>query len=293
MGFAKKVTLFERKKKGIATNRHHKEHRPMNAKAPAPRISATIITKNEERNIADCLSSLAWADEIVVLDSGSTDRTLEIARNYTDKVFMKEWAGQGLQKNRAVALAQGPWIFSIDADERVMPELAEEIRRVTINSPVRAYSMRRKNFYRGQWIRFGGWWPEWITRLFIKGEAQFNNRIIHDALQVEPPVGKLANPLHHHSYRAAEEFMERDYRYSVHTAREMYREGRRATLWTAVSHSLFTLFQFYLLRLGFLEGGAGVLIAVSRFTGCFYRYMILRELSISRPNADAETAVKK
>jgi len=265
----------------------------MSTNASAPGISATIITKNEERNIADCLSTLTWADEIVVLDSGSTDRTMEIARTFTDKVFMKEWAGQGLQKNRAVALAQGPWIFSIDADERVMPELAEEIRRVTINSPHRAYAMRRKNFYRRQWIRFGGWWPEWITRLFIKSEAQFSNRIIHEALQVEPPVGKLTNPLHHHSYRAAEEFMERDHRYSVLAAREMNREGRRATLWTAVSHSLFTLFQFYILRLGFLDGGAGVLIAVSRFTGCFYRYMILRELSINHPDAKAEKTVIK
>ena len=257
------------------------------------KLSVVVITLNEEKSIADCLECLSWADEIVVLDSISSDRTVEIANQYTDNVFVEEWHGQGAHKNRAAELAQGPWIFSIDADERVMPELAEEIRRVTINSSFRAYAMRRKNIYRGQWIRFGGWWPEWITRLFIKGEAQFNNRIIHDALQVEPPVGKLTNPLLHHSYRAAEEFMERDYRYSVHTAREMYREGRRATLWTAVSHSLFTLLQFYILRLGFLEGGAGVLIAVSRFTGCFYRYMILRELSIRRPNADAENHVKK
>lgn len=265
----------------------------MSTNVPAPGISATIITKNEERNIADCLSTLAWADEIVVLDSGSTDRTMEIARTYTDKVFMKEWAGQGLQKNRAVALAQGPWIFSIDADERVMPELAEEIRRVTIDSPFRAYAMRRKNIYRGQWIRFGGWWPDWITRLFIKGEAQFNDRVIHEAIQVKAPVGKITNPLLHYSFRSAGDFVERAHRYSIHAAPDMYREGRRATLWTAVSHALFSLFQTYLLRLGFLEGGTGALLAVSNCVGCFYRYMILRELSLNESNPKAEKSVKK
>ena len=265
----------------------------MSTKTPAPRISATIITKNEERNIADCLRTLAWADEIVVLDSGSTDSSMEIARTYTDKVFKKEWAGQGLQKNRAAALAQGPWIFSIDADERVTPELAEEIRSVTINSTFKTYAMRRKNIYRGQWIRFGGWWPDWITRLFIKGEAQFNDRVIHDALQAEPPVGKLTNPLLHYSFRSAGDFVERAHRYSVHTSREMYREGRRATLWTAVSHSFFTLFQTYLLRLGFLAGGAGALIAVSNCVGCFYRYMILRELSSTESNRKVETGGDK
>ncbi|MEE8540658.1 MAG: hypothetical protein V3S66_03265 [Desulfobacterales bacterium] len=174
-----------------------------------------------------------------------------------------------------------------------MPELAEEIRRVTINSSLRAYAMRRKNIYRGRWIRFGGWWPDWITRLFIKGEAQFNDRVIHEALQVKAPVGKITNPLLHYSFLSAGDFVERAHRYSIHAAPDMYREGRRATLWTAVSHSLFTLFKFYILRLGVLEGGAGVLIAVSNCVGCFYRYMILRELSIGRPDADAENHVKK
>jgi len=218
---------------------------------------------------------------------------MEIARTYTDKVFLKEWAGQGIQKNRAVELAQGPWIFSIDADERVTPELAEEIRRVTINSAFRAYALRRKNIYRGQWIRFGGWWPDWITRLFIKGEARFNDRVIHEALQVEAPVGKITNPLLHYSFRSAGDFVERAHRYSIHAAPDIYRGGKRATLWTAVSHSLFTLFQTYILRLGFLEGGAGVLIAVSNCVGVFYRYMILRELSLNESNAKAETFVKK
>lgn len=247
---------------------------------PIPCISATIITKNEEKNIAECLETLAWVDEIVVLDCGSEDKTMEIARQYTDKVFMREWQGQGLQKNRAVDLAQGPWIFSIDADERVTPELAEEIRRITAASNHTAYAMRRKNMYRDQWIRYGGWWPDWVKRLFIKGEARFNDRVIHDTLEVRSTVGKLSQPLLHYSFRSAEDFLERAHRYSIHTAREMHREGRRATLWTAASHSLYNLFQCYILRLGFLEGGSGILISVSHFVGCFYRYMILRELTL-------------
>jgi glycosyltransferase involved in cell wall biosynthesis len=244
------------------------------------KISATIITKNEEANIAECLESLSWADEIVVLDSGSTDRTMDIARKYSDKVFAEPWKGQGHQKNRAVELAQGPWIFSIDADERVTPELAQEIRNAVQNASSDVYALRRKNFYKDQWIRHGGWWPDYVKRLFRKDKAQFNDRVIHDSLQTASRVGKLSNPLHHYSFRSVEDFLDRAYWYAAHQAREMYREGRRASAWTAISHAGVALFQSYFLRLGFMEGGAGLLIAVSNFAGVFYRYMILRELSL-------------
>lgn len=247
---------------------------------PSAAVSAVIITKNEEKNIAECIESLAWADEIVVVDSGSDDRTVEIAKGYTDQVYVKTWEGQGMQKNYAVDLARGPWIFSIDADERVSREAAEEIQRIVRNPEFKIYAMRRKNYYRGQWIRFAGWWPDWVKRLFIKGEARFNDLVIHESLQSARPAGRLSNPLHHYSFHSVDEFIERAHRYSTHAARAQYRAGKRATLWTAVSHSMFTLFQTYILRLGILEGAAGVLIAASQSVGVFYRYMLIRELSL-------------
>ncbi len=246
-------------------------------KEPSTRISATLITLNEEKNIAECLRSLSWADEIVVLDSESHDRTVEIARDFTDKVFIEPWTGQGAHKNRAIDLAQGPWIFSIDADERVTPELAEEIRNVVDKGAYDAYALRRKNIYLGQWIRHSGWWPDWVTRLFRKNEARFNDRVIHEALSWDGPIGRLKEPLLHHSFRNVGDFIERASRYATHLAEMMYRQGKRSSILTALSHASFECLNTYLFRRGFLDGGAGVLIAISNAVGTFYKYMMLRE----------------
>jgi glycosyltransferase involved in cell wall biosynthesis len=242
------------------------------------KISATIITKNEESNIAGCLESLSWTDEIVVLDCGSEDRTLEIAKKYTDRVFVEAWRGQGDQKNRAVELAQGPWIFSIDADERATPELAREIQDAIGRGEKDAYAMRRKNFYKDQWINHCGWWPDWVKRVFVKGKAQFSTDVIHDSLQVPTSIGKLNYPIIHYSFKSPEDFLKRAFWYAHHQAREMHAQGRKASAWTAIFHALYALFQTYILRLGFLNGAAGLLVAVSNGIGVFYRYMMLRDL---------------
>lgn len=257
---------------------------------PDPRaaISATIITKNEAANIADCLKTLMWSDEIVVLDSGSTDDTVEIAKTFTDKVYVETWRGQGDQKNRAVELATGPWIFSVDADERCTPQLAAEIREVTANDNHSAYAMRRKNYYKDQWIRHSGWWPDWVKRVFIKGEASFSKDVIHDSLQCPSSIGRLQHPIHHHSFTSPMDFLNRAYWYAKNQAREMHAQGRHASTWTAISHAAFALLQAYILRLGFLDGVAGLLIAASNGTGVFYRYMMLRDLNRNRPSTPPE-----
>lgn len=247
------------------------------------RISATIITLNEEKNIGACLDSLFWADEIVVLDSTSNDRTVEIARKYTDKVFIEPWTGQGTHKNRATDLAQGPWIFSIDADERTTPELVKEIRVAVDKATHDAYALRRKNFYRGRWIRHSGWWPDWVIRLFRKGEARFNDRVIHEALVVEGAIGKLKQPLLHYSFEDVGSFIERASRYATHLAKMMYRDGKRSSLLTALTHASFECLNTFLFRRGFLDGGTGILIAISNGVGTFYKYMILREIGLTRP----------
>lgn len=249
-----------------------------------PSISATIITKNEEKNIADCLNALKWADEIVVLDSESTDDTVAIARQYTEKVFIEPWQGQGHQKNRATELASGPWIISVDADERVCPALAEEICRVVSSDKPAVYAIRRKNMYKQQWVRHCGWWPDWVKRLFRKGEAYFSDDVIHDSLQTDRPVLKLGHSLTHYSFNCPEDFLNRAYWYAYHQSREMHRKGCEATAWTAISHGMFAIFQTYFLRMGFLDGSAGLLVAVSNGVGVFYRYMMLRHLNLIEHN---------
>ena len=243
------------------------------------KISATIITKNEAENIAACLESLSWVDEIVVLDSGSNDDTVRIAKDYTDKVFVETWQGQGHQKNRAIDLAQGPWIFSIDADERPTPELIDEIKLAVTSGKHMALAMRRKTFYKGRWVRHCGWWPDWVTRVFKKGEAHFNSNIIHESLQVSSTTGRLTHSLNHYSFKSPEDFLQRACWYAHNKAREMRGQGKKASSWTAFSHAGFSFVQTYFLRLGFLDGPVGLLVAVSNFVGVFYRYMILRELS--------------
>jgi glycosyltransferase involved in cell wall biosynthesis len=248
-----------------------------------PAISAVVITKNEEANIEACLDSVSWADEIVVLDSGSTDRTVEIARKFTDAVFVEEWRGMGGQKNRAVELAQGPWIIQLDADERATLELAAEIRAVLSKGTAEAYSVRRKNYYKEQWIRHSGWWPDRVTRVFRKNCGQFSIEAIHASLQVSSAAGRLKHPIIHYSFNSTEDFINRARSYAIHQAREMHLQGRHASVWTAVSHALFALIQTYFIRLGFLDGAAGVLISVSSFMSVFYRYMMIRELNQNRP----------
>ena len=250
------------------------------------KITATVITKNEEDNIAECLTSLTWTDEIVVLDSGSTDRTVEIAKEFTDKVYVESWRGQGHQKNRAVELAQGPWIFSIDADERTTPELADEIRQAIKNADYKVYALKRKNFYKNQWIRHCGWWPDWVKRLYRKDEVFFSADIIHESIQADESVGKMTNSLIHYSFKSPEDFLKRATWYAHHQAHDKFNRGVRASAWKALSHGCFAWFQAYVIRLGFLDGVAGMLISVSNFVGVFYRYMILRDLWMSQKESD-------
>jgi glycosyltransferase involved in cell wall biosynthesis len=243
-----------------------------------PAISAIIITRNEQSNIEACLESLNWVDEIVVVDSGSTDDTRTLARRYTDKVFVEEWCGQGVQKNRAIAHAKGPWIFSLDADERVPQDLAREIREATGQNRAIAYAVKRKNFYKGRWIRHSGWWPDWVTRVFLKGQAEFSRDVIHESVQVASQVIKLRHAIDHHSFTAPMDFLNRAAWYAYHQAKAMHANGRKASVWTAAGHAGFAFIQAFFLRLGFLDGSAGLLIAASNCTGVFYRYMILRDL---------------
>lgn len=247
-------------------------------------ISAVIIVHNEERNIAGCLASIDFADEIVVVDSGSTDGTEAICRAHPKVRFhTNPWEGFGPQKNRAVDLACHEWIFSIDADERVSPELATEVARVAAQADCDGYLVRRRNFYRGQWVRHSGWWPDEVLRLFRKEKGRFNNRLVHEAVEVQGAIGTLEGCIDHSSFRSASDFLAKAQSYSSIGADQLMAAGRRTTPGMALGRSLFAFIKAYVLRAGFLDGRVGLLIAYSNAVGVFYRYM--KRLEMDDPDA--------
>ena len=242
------------------------------------KISVAIITKDEELNIRQCLESVKWADEIVVVDSGSTDRTLEICREYNVSAYVEEWKGFSRQKNSAIQKTRNEWVLSLDADERVTPTLVREISRLMETGPRReGYFMARKNFFLGRWMRRCGWYPDFNLRLFRKSRGGFLERSVHECVKVQGEVGYLENALEHHTYRSLTDFLKRMDRYSRLGAEEMRKEGRRFRM-ADLLRPPFTFFQMYFLRLGFLEGYRGFLLSRLYSFYTFAKYAKLREI---------------
>ena len=242
-------------------------------------ISVIIITHNEEKNIANCLETLGFADEIIVVDSGSVDRTREICERYRNvKFFEHLWEGFGRQKNAALSKATGDWVFSIDADETATPELAADIRAVMLNPLYDGYLVPRKNFYRGQWVRYSGWWPDPVLRLFRRGKAAFSDRPVHETVVLDAKPGLLNGCLEHHSFGCVADFIRKVDSYSSLGANVLAEQGRRPTALSALVKSMATFVKTLVLKRGFLDGYAGVLISFSNAAGVFYRYMKCAEL---------------
>lgn len=240
-------------------------------------ISAVIITRNEEAMLPDCLRSLAWVDEIVVVDSGSSDRTVDIAAEHGARVSQFDgWPGFGPQKNRAIELATGDWVLSIDADERVSAELAAEIRAAVNGAGSQAaYAMPRLSSYCGRYMRHSGWWPDYVTRLFRRGSARFSDDLVHERLIVDGTVGRLSNTLLHESFGSLEEVLDKVNRYSSLSAQQMAAAGRRGSVSGAVLHGIGAFVRTYFLKAGFLDGREGFLLAVSNAEGAYYKYVKL------------------
>ncbi len=239
-------------------------------------LSVCVITKNEARNIRECLMSVSWANEIIVLDSGSDDETEAICREFTERFQVDtDWQGFGLQKNRALGLAGSDWILVIDADERVTPELRAEIESVLAgDTEAVVFDMPRQSYYCGRPMRHSGWWPDFVPRLFRRGEARFSDDLVHERLVFEGPAGRLRSPLTHYSYRDLSEVLQRIDRYSsAGAANQMDR--KQGSLGKAISHGLWTFIKTYVLRLGFLDGREGFMLAVSNAEGVYYRYLKL------------------
>lgn len=236
-------------------------------------LSVVIITLNEEQKIRDCLESVKWADEIIVADSCSQDRTVEIANEYTSKVYQHEFLGDGPMKNFGIEKAAGDWILVIDADERVTSELQEEIRRTLANPRACGYYMRVKSYFSGKWIKHCGWWPNYVLRLFRKDCGRFSDRLVHGAGQVDGPTVKLKNPLEHYPFFSISDLIKKADTYSTLGAKVMVAEGKSSSSCHALTHSVFGFFKTYLLKLGILDGWRGLAIAYSNAVGVFYRYM--------------------
>ncbi len=242
------------------------------------KISVTIIALNEENNIRECLESVKWADEIVVSDSGSVDRTIEICRGFGAKVYSDKWYGFGKQKNLCAARAANDFILNIDADERVTPELRDEILKAVKSGNMAGYYIPRKNFFGDRWIRRCGWYPDYNLRLYSKGRGGFSERLVHEAASVAGPKGYLKNPLVHRTYSGISDYMARMDRYSTLAARQMLDEGKDAGLTDLAFRPLFTFFKMFVLKSGFLEGAAGFTLSGLYACYTFTKYAKLREL---------------
>jgi glycosyltransferase involved in cell wall biosynthesis len=244
-------------------------------------LSAVIIAQNEEENLAACIRSLSFADEVLVCDGGSTDRTVEIAESLGAKVIKRPFDGFASQKNFIIDQAKGPWILSLDADERVTPQLREEIDKV-ISSPgplAEGYRIPRKGYFGTQWIRFGGWWPDYNLRLFQKGKGQFSDRMVHESLHIEGPVETLRGSIEHRTYRDISDYLMRMDRYSTLAARQALREGKRGRLSDILFRPIYTFIKMYIFQQGFRDGYAGFQLAVLYAIYNFSKYAKLREMA--------------
>jgi glycosyltransferase involved in cell wall biosynthesis len=256
-----------------------------------PALSVVIITLNEADNIRECLESVRWADEIIVLDSGSTDDTLKICREYTDKIHVNaDWQGFGTQKNRALAHATGDWVLSLDADERVTGNLRAEIQ-AALREPgkVNAFEIPRLSVFCGREIHHGDWWPDYVVRLFRRSAARFSDDIVHERLLFEGQSGRLENPLSHLAYHSLGQLLEKLNRYTSAGARAMHQKGRRGGLGRGLAHGLWSFLRAYLLRRGFLDGREGFILALAGAQSSYYRYLKLMYLEKSHGRDVEET----
>ena len=245
------------------------------------KLSVAIITFNEEANLARTLKSLTCADEIILIDSGSTDRTVEIAQSFGAKVFQEEWKGFAGQKNSALAKCSGDWVLSLDADEEVTPELAEEILRVLNSNPSNpgkaGYFIPRRNLFLGRWIRHGGFYPDAKLRLFKRGEGRFEDRPVHETARIQGRPGQLRCDLVHHAYPTLDGYIEHMNRYSTLGAKLAVEQGKTSRsllsfLTNVLLNPLATFLYNYIIRLGFLDGREGLLLHLYHSTYVSWKY---------------------
>lgn len=237
-------------------------------------LSLIVVALNEAHDIRDCIESVkGLADEVIVFDSGSTDGTPELCRSLGARVFETDWPGDGPQKNRALDQATSDWVLCLDADERVGPELRAEIEHIlTLNNADAAYKTPRRSSFCGRFMKHSGWWPDYVTRLFRRGSARFSNLRTHTSLIIEGTVGKLKGPVIHMALADLHEALDKTNAYSSAGALTLFERGKQASLRKAIGHGLWAFIRTYFIRLGFLDGKEGLMLAIANAEGSYYRY---------------------
>ena len=240
---------------------------------PRPTLSVTIIAKNEAHNIEECLASVQWADELIVVDSGSTDGTVAIAARMGAKVTTTpDWPGFGAQKNRALMQATGDWILSIDADERVTPALAHELRQAIQTKGNKAFSSPRLTYFMGQPVRHCGWYPDTSPRMFRRGRGRFSDHLVHEHLILDDPITELRSDLLHNSYRSMADVDKKVREYGHAGAKQLAKMGKRVAAPTPYIKSGWAWIRTFVVRAGFLDGKTGLAIAKMNARTTYLKY---------------------
>ena len=253
-----------------------------------PKLTVTVITRNEASNIEAALASVAWADEIVVIDAGSTDDTAAIAKRRGAKVEVRPWPGYSAQKNYAAAAATHDWILSIDADERVTPALASEIQSLLKAEPAhRGYRVPRLSHYLGRWIRGTDWYPDYQLRLYDRRAGQWNGRAVHESVALNGEPGRLDHDLQHFPYRDISHHLQTIDRYTTLAAEQMRADGRTPSIAGVVLHPPFAFLRNYVLRGGFRNGSAGLIVSI---LNSYYVFLKLAKAWESRAESGRRTA---
>ena len=245
-------------------------------------LSVAIIAQDEAQNLPDCLKSVAFAEQIVVVDSGSADDTVRIARDFGCDVFQEPWRGGfGAQKQFAVDQCRHAWVLVLDADERIPPDTAAAIRQILANPADAAagYSLPRKNFFQGRWIRHAGWWPDRVVRLFQKKHGWMNPSAVHEAVEIDGLVAVLNFPIEHLTESRLSKILLKIDRYSTLGAADAFAAGRTATAGAAVLRAILAFFHNYIIRLGMLDGRQGLTLAATDAINKYFKYAKLAEMT--------------
>jgi glycosyltransferase involved in cell wall biosynthesis len=246
------------------------------------KLSCIIITRNESKNIRRCLENISWADEIIVVDSFSTDDTKKIASAFTNRIFDLNWEGFGPAKEYAKKQASGNWILSVDADEQVTEKLKDEIQKIVrSDDSLDGYFIPRRSYFLGRWMKHGGWYPDFVLRLFRKDKGDFTSKLVHEEVTVKGRTGRLKNDLLHYTDPDYDHYLEKLNRYTSMDALQQYQKGKAGSIVNLLIRPAAAFFKAYLIKRGFLDGLPGLILAVSSAFHVFAKYVKLWHLGHS------------